>query len=74
MKTVNVGVPQGLALEPLLFIIYVNDLKNYVHAETGCQFFDDPTFVVTGNTSNDMDNKFINIKYQASRWFISNKL
>ena len=40
-KIVKCGVPQGSTLEPLLFLIYINDLTNVLEKSIVHHFADD---------------------------------
>ena len=53
-KNILAGVPQGSVLGPLLFLIYVNDLRNGI--ESICKIFADDTSLVSkvkGETFSD---------------------
>ena len=50
-KEINFGVPQGSILGPLLFVIYVNDLPQYMNDALLVQYADDTQILLTGDIS-----------------------
>ena len=76
--TIQTGVPQGSILGPLLFIIYVNDLKNVCKEFTPVIYADDSalsTVLKVPNSNNSVSANILNNELNdISIWFKVNKL
>ena len=73
-KNLNIGVPQGSTLGPLLFLIYINDMKNCSTLLHFLQFADDTTILFSSKD-------FYHLKYileseteKVIDWLSANKL
>ena len=73
---VSYGVPQGSVLGPILFIIYVNDLSQYLSDCLILQYADDTQFIHTGRIDRleDLIRKGEETLSKAKRYFNSNGL
>jgi hypothetical protein len=71
---VDIGVPQGSILGPFLFLLYANDLSNYVLNGTCNSFADDTIIYVTAKTVEELRSKLQTCLNGVQEWYTQNKL
>ena len=74
VKSINIGVPQGSVLGPLLFIIYVNDLPDCLTNTGSILFADDTTIYGHNMNIDDLFNVMTFELQSLMDWFNANKL
>ena len=55
MENVTCGVPQGSTLEPLLFLLYMNDLPSATKFKVNL-FADDTNLTMSGNNAKQLES------------------
>ena len=73
-SNINLGVPQGSCLGPLLFLVYINDLPICLEKCTS-QLYADDTDISASNTSiKEAEKQVNNDLHNIQNWLITNKL
>ena len=70
--SIDTGVPQGTILEPLLFLIYMNDLLT--NSGSLISFADDATLLYSNNNLKMLETTMNQNLIQISNWLTYNKL
>ena len=74
-KNIEIGVPQGSILGPLLFIIFVNSLPDSIHNGCKCVMYaDDTTLLLNSSDPNTLQNDLNSNLGRIADWFQANKL
>lgn len=73
-EPVTSGVPQGSILGPVLFLLYVNDITEYVSPQNIFLFADDTTLFTRGKESNDLEIEAFCKVNNMAQYFSSNNL
>ncbi len=74
MKSINCGVPQGSVLEPLLFLIYINDMPISLKSALSITFADDSTVYYSNKKLSKLFETVNQDLGELSKWFNANKL
>ena len=74
INVVNIGVPQGTVLGPILFLVYINDFSSVIKDAILSLYADDSSMAVFGDNIADATDKLTVCLDNAAHWFKANRL
>ena len=73
-KSIESGVPQGSILGPLIFLLYINDLPQYLKFTTSGLYADDTQIFASSDNYDELVELLNSDLKNISRWLSDNKL
>ena len=70
---INIGVPQGTVLGPMLFLIYMNELPNILPKDHCIMYADDNTLFSSSKNFSEANTKLQNIVSKTVDWIDKNR-
>lgn len=70
----NIGVPQGSVIGPMLFMLYVNDLNQNINTGACNMYADDTVLYCTGKTITELQTNVQCSLNKVANWFTDNQL
>ncbi len=74
LRNITCGVPQGSVLQPLVFLIYMNDIGEIAKHAKICLFADDTNVSIVSDDHILLKENAQNTLFDLSEWFAANKL
>ena len=74
IHTINIGVPQGSILGPILFIIFTNDLPSCLKYSNCCIYADDISLYIASDSLVESESRLQYDLINIAEWFHRNKL
>lgn len=71
---IQVGVPQGSVLGPVLFLLYVNDLPDTIKNRLLVMYADDTSVLITGKSNIETEENCNVLLNEMLNWFNTNEL
>ena len=73
-RDMTIGIPQGSTLGPVLFLLYVNDIGQYVHKGKCNLFADDTIIYSTGKSVKEVSSALQENLDDVGDWYQRNEL